>query len=318
MYSLTWVTYCPDSYPLVFLHLLVFSRITCQCMSVPTHCFYDACKTSLTDHFHRLTIRLYQLIYLGPKWWRIQDHSNDIVVGVMKMGNIVPRAGIEPISLAFQVSVLNISPPRLSDVTTLTMLFVHVAHYLRGQCRPLHLPHPGIVSLLMLVSWVMKMGNNVPRVGLEPTSLCPPFHHIGSLTSLLYPRPPVYAALLPQRSVQTTTIRCQFTWLIWYSDISSEWVYLLIDKMPVYLTDLVQRYQHTVYLPHHNSSAQWQCGWLSSDPTSLLWWRHLYGGDTHYTVTANTQYSHNNTRTVHTFWYLKSNCTVRWFLSSGH
>ena len=43
---------------------------------------------------------------------------------------------------------------------------------------------------------VMKMGNTVPRAGIEPTSLAfrayvPPLHHIGSLIS---PRLPVYAA----------------------------------------------------------------------------------------------------------------------------
>ena len=46
---------------------------------------------------------------------------------------------------------------------------------------------------------VMKMGNIVPRVELEHTSLTfwtsvLPLHHIGSLTSPLYPHPPIYAA----------------------------------------------------------------------------------------------------------------------------
>ena len=44
------------------------------------------------------------------------------VVGVMKMGNIAPRAGIKPTSLAFWPSVLTTMPPRLPDVTTLPML----------------------------------------------------------------------------------------------------------------------------------------------------------------------------------------------------
>ena len=35
------------------------------------------------------------------------------------MENIAPRVGIEPTSLAFWVSVLTITPPRLTDVTTL-------------------------------------------------------------------------------------------------------------------------------------------------------------------------------------------------------
>ena len=46
---------------------------------------------------------------------------------------------------------------------------------------------------------VMKIGNIVPRAGLEPTSLAfrgnvLQFHHVGSLIPPLYPRPPVYVA----------------------------------------------------------------------------------------------------------------------------
>ena len=47
---------------------------------------------------------------------------------------------------------------------------------------------------------VTKMGKIVPRVELEPTSLASrasvlPLHHVGSLMSPLYPRPPVYVDL---------------------------------------------------------------------------------------------------------------------------
>ena len=53
----------------------------------------------------------------------------------------------------------------------------------------------------------MKMGNTVPRTGVEPTSLAfwasmLPLHHRGSLMSPLYPRPPVCATAC-LRSVQT-------------------------------------------------------------------------------------------------------------------
>ena len=41
-----------------------------------------------------------------------------IVVGAMKMGNIVPGVGIKPTSLVFQASVLTIKTARLPDVTT--------------------------------------------------------------------------------------------------------------------------------------------------------------------------------------------------------
>ena len=37
----------------------------------------------------------------------------------MKMGNTVPRAGIEPTSLAFQASVLPFTPCKVPDVTTI-------------------------------------------------------------------------------------------------------------------------------------------------------------------------------------------------------
>ena len=37
----------------------------------------------------------------------------------MKIGNIMPRVGIEPTSLAFQAIVLTITPPRLPDVAIL-------------------------------------------------------------------------------------------------------------------------------------------------------------------------------------------------------
>ena len=40
-------------------------------------------------------------------------------MGVIKMGNIMPRVGIDPSSLAFQASVLSITSPRLPGVTTL-------------------------------------------------------------------------------------------------------------------------------------------------------------------------------------------------------
>ena len=43
--------------------------------------------------------------------------DNALVMGVMKMGNIVPLVGLEPTPLAFRASVLPITSPRLPDVT---------------------------------------------------------------------------------------------------------------------------------------------------------------------------------------------------------
>ena len=42
-------------------------------------------------------------------------------MGIMKRTNIVPRVGIEYKSLAFQTSVITITPPWLPDVATLLM-----------------------------------------------------------------------------------------------------------------------------------------------------------------------------------------------------
>ena len=126
------------------------------------------------------------------------------VMGVIKMRNIVPRAGIEPTSLAFQASVLTIKSPRLADVTTVataTSIYDFPERSVQPTSRP-----PGLVSLLMLIityiqamtlhlhtqdrlnnypscglhriiviatsgMGVMKMANIVPRVGIEPISL---------------------------------------------------------------------------------------------------------------------------------------------------
>ena len=47
-------------------------------------------------------------------------HGTNVAI-VMKMGNIVPRAGIEPTSHTFWASLLTITPPRFLDVTILPM-----------------------------------------------------------------------------------------------------------------------------------------------------------------------------------------------------
>ena len=64
---------------------------------------------------------------------------SDTLVGVMKMGNIAPRAGIEHTSLAFQASVL----PLHHVGSLMSSLYpcppVYAAPCLRGQCRLLHI-----------------------------------------------------------------------------------------------------------------------------------------------------------------------------------
>ena len=59
--------------------------------------------------------------------------------------------------------------------------------------------HGKTIYIDTCVVGVMKMGNTMPRVGLEHASLAfwaraLPLHRIGSLTSLLYPCQPVYVA----------------------------------------------------------------------------------------------------------------------------
>ena len=73
-------------------------------------CVYAClCVYTLTqDTFNNHTVRsLYRILLLETS-----------VMGVMKMGNIVLRAGIECTSLAFWANVLTITPHRLPDVTT--------------------------------------------------------------------------------------------------------------------------------------------------------------------------------------------------------
>ena len=57
----------------------------------------------------------------------------------------------------------------------------------------------GPFFVVAIVVGVMKMGNTVSTVELEPTSLAVwasvlPLHQVGSLTSPLYPHPSVYVA----------------------------------------------------------------------------------------------------------------------------
>ena len=53
------------------------------------------------------------------------------------MGNIVPRAGIEPTSQAFRASVLASTPPRPPAVTMQSRYLCMTC--LRGLCRPIYI-----------------------------------------------------------------------------------------------------------------------------------------------------------------------------------
>ena len=80
-----------------------------------------------------------------------------VVVGVIKMGNIIPRAGLEPTSLAFQASVLPYSPCRLPDVNTMPIPTCLCSSFPQRSVQTTALtPPPGIVSLLMLTYIICK------------------------------------------------------------------------------------------------------------------------------------------------------------------
>ena len=74
---------------------------------------------------------------------------------------------------------------------------------------PIRLPRPMLWARENIVMGEMKMGNIVPIVGIEPTSLALqasvlPLHHAGSLMSSLYQRLPVYAAPCPRGQCRHT------------------------------------------------------------------------------------------------------------------
>ena len=73
-------------------------------------------------------------------WVMVMANS---VMGVVKMGNIVPRAGIASTSLAFLASVLTITSPRLPRPThsfTLACICIYTIHVgILGKMRYLHL-----------------------------------------------------------------------------------------------------------------------------------------------------------------------------------
>ena len=57
-------------------------------------------------------IKLYVISLIRHKQYNICENT---VMGVIKMGNIVPRTGIKPTFLAH---MLTLTPPRMPDVTT--------------------------------------------------------------------------------------------------------------------------------------------------------------------------------------------------------
>ena len=106
-----------------------------------------------------------------------------------------------------------------TEVSPISRFCLYLAWNVLKKCLDLHLPHFNTLRSVEfnaifgydsndIFVGVMKMGNIVPRMAVEPTSMALrasvlPLHHVGSLMSPLYP---LYLSFLPQRSMQTTTM----------------------------------------------------------------------------------------------------------------
>ena len=134
-------------------------RSKCKLLhSSPRNCksfnAYNYIHTYTHIHTHIHTYRQWAYTYTGQVQQSysaqfVQDpgHSTS-VMGVMKMGNIVPRARIKPTSLTFWVSVL----PVHHVASLMSPLYprapIYAAPCLRGQCRLLQVIYmvPAAVS----------------------------------------------------------------------------------------------------------------------------------------------------------------------------
>ena len=102
------------------------------------------CKAPTTTQPTNLLQMLSMCIYLSAAdfmWFKgggdmsVCYRINECVMGVMKMGNIVPRAGFKPTSLAFRASVLTLH--HVGSLTSLLYWYppVDAAPCLIGPCR---------------------------------------------------------------------------------------------------------------------------------------------------------------------------------------
>ena len=121
------------------------------------------------------------------------------VMDVMKMGNSMPRVGTKLTPLAFQASMLSITPPRVPDVTAfplpiclfrslsdpymsvvtckllptgiislLKFIITCIHRHTQGRSNnyTVH-SFTGIMAMISSVMSVMKIGNTAPRAGVE-------------------------------------------------------------------------------------------------------------------------------------------------------
>ena len=88
------------------------------------------------------------------------DQSKDTVVGMTKMGNSVPRAGIEPPISGIPSQCATITPCRLPDVTTMPTPTPTCS--LTSEVSADYYTRPaGIISLLMLTIIYKYAGNGL-------------------------------------------------------------------------------------------------------------------------------------------------------------
>ena len=111
-----------------------------MCICIVLVCIMYMCIYILYMHVYMYMYYVY--LYVGIFTHHIAHTEFMVtaasVMGVIKIGNIVPRAGMEPTSLASLASVLTITPLRLPDVTTLpkpTCLCGSLPDTVTGQCK---------------------------------------------------------------------------------------------------------------------------------------------------------------------------------------
>ena len=91
---------------------------------------FCVCRKSLSQNQCIHYLWKLQILTRLTSYWK----SIACVIGVIKMGNIVPRAGIEPTSLAYKASVLPFQQVGSLMSPIYPHLPVYAAPYLRGRC----------------------------------------------------------------------------------------------------------------------------------------------------------------------------------------
>ena len=175
---------------------------------------------------------------------------------------------------------------------------LHIHTQYRLNDRTAHSLH-SILVMATSVMGMMKMGNTVPRVGLEPTTLTShtsviPLHHIGSLMSPLYPHPPVSVALCLRGQCRVLTTHMDIYIYMHRQDIfnnhSAHSLYIILVTEPVWggwgnreTSDLKQESNPDVL---HNRRVCWSLHHLGSLVSSSRPHSHLHMNSRLWTCTS--------------------------------